>query len=130
MKTILVVDDTPALLAFVATVLKAGNHAPLQANSGEHALEIASRTPNLDALVTDIRMPGINGFELAKVVRRDRPDIPILFISGYFDSDEIDHMDWMRAGNVSFLPKPFQPGMLLQQVDNLLALRKPLPVTP
>lgn len=121
MKTILVVDDTPAILSLVTTVVQMAKHTPLQAPSAEDALELMGRTPSLDALVTDIRMPGMNGFELAQAVREARPDLPILFISGYFDSAEEEHLAWMRRPHVSFLPKPFLPGHLMQELSTLLA---------
>lgn len=121
MKTILVVDDTPAILSLVTTVVQMAKHTPLQAPSAEEALDLMGRTPNLDALVTDIRMPGMNGFELAQAVREARPDLPILFISGYFDSAQDVHMEWMRQPNVGFLPKPFLPAHLMHELSILLA---------
>ncbi|MDB5051473.1 MAG: multi-sensor hybrid histidine kinase [Fibrobacteres bacterium] len=120
MKTILIVDDAPALLSLVSTVVQSAKHASFQANCGEAALELLKRIPELDALITDIRMPGMNGFALAHAVRIAKPKIPILFISGYFDSDEQDHMQWIAESRVSFLPKPFLPAKLLHELNSLL----------
>jgi CheY-like chemotaxis protein len=122
MKTILVVDDTPALLSLVSTIVQSAKHKALLANCGEEAMEMRERIPELDVLITDIRMPGMNGFELAHAVRVFRPDLPILFISGYFDSAEDEHLQWIGESNVSFLPKPFLPGKLLQHLDSLLTI--------
>lgn len=120
MKTVLVVDDTPALLSLVTTLVKMAKHVPLEATCGEEALEVAARTPEMSALITDIRMPGMSGFDLARDLRKSRPNLPILFISGYFDSAEQDHMQWVREPNVAFLPKPFPPASLLQHLNSLL----------
>ncbi|MDB5103674.1 MAG: hybrid sensor histidine kinase/response regulator [Fibrobacteres bacterium] len=81
---------------------------------------IADRTP-VDVLITDIRMPGMNGFELAHLLRQSRPGLPILFISGYFDSAAEEHMEWIQRPKVGFLPKPFPPGALLRNLELLLA---------
>jgi CheY-like chemotaxis protein len=120
-KTILIVDDTPALLSLVTTVVSMANHASVQAACAEEALEAFARSPVPDVMVTDIRMPGMNGFELARKVRKSNPDLPILFISGYFDSAEDEHLEWVAQSKVAFLPKPFLPGNLMQAIDTLLA---------
>jgi CheY-like chemotaxis protein len=122
MKTILVVDDTPTLLNLVTTVVRTAKHNTLQAPCAEDALDVVEQAPELDALVTDIRMPGMNGFELAEIVRKAKPGLPILFISGFFDSSEEVHMKWLGRPHVSFLPKPFPPAKLLRELDALLAV--------
>ncbi len=120
-KTVLVVDDTLVVLSLVAAIVESGNHIPLTASSYQEALSISEQSINLDVLITDIRMPGMNGFELARIIRDTRPGLPILFISGDFDSEENEHLEWLQKPNVAFLPKPFSPSSLLENLDAVLA---------
>ena len=63
---VLVVDDDPSILHLVKELLFAYEYQPILASSGEEALEIASKQTPIDLLLTDIKMPGINGITLAK----------------------------------------------------------------
>lgn len=121
MKTLLITDDDPAVLALTALVLQKSSYRCLKATSAAQALQILSSLPEVDALVTDILMPGMTGIELGNVVRRDKPDLPILLISGFRGSDKDDPLGLLRQPGIAFLPKPFTPVQLLTAVDALLS---------
>jgi two-component system cell cycle sensor histidine kinase/response regulator CckA len=116
--TVLVAEDEAMVRALVREVLEREGYAVLAAGSGEEALEIAQRRRGpIDALVTDIVMPGMRGSELAARLTSVRPETRVLFMSGYSDDDVAQ--DLLRAGG-AFLPKPFDPDLLLAKLSALL----------
>jgi PAS domain S-box-containing protein len=83
---ILLVDDDDDVRAVAAAMLRDAGHSVIEAGSGGAALEHLSRDdPHIDLLIADIAMPGMSGTRLAQVARQTRPDLPILFISGFAD---------------------------------------------
>ncbi len=108
MKKILVVDDEPAVLNFLTMVAQSLQYEVLKAKDGIEALLTFDHDEAIDALITDIKMPGMNGFQLAENLRMKRPDLPILFISGFFNEFEAP-TDMLDDDGVHFLPKPFTP---------------------
>jgi CheY-like chemotaxis protein len=110
-RKILVVDDDPSVLTFVTTVAVSLDCEVLQAKDGVEALAAYGSEPGIGALVSDVRMPGINGFQLAHAIRQTNPGIPILLISGYADASEIPRSLKAWEG-IRFLPKPFTPQQL------------------
>jgi CheY-like chemotaxis protein len=113
--TILVVDDEPAVRAFVKRLLEQRGYQVLEAGSGEEALHILSQElSRIALLLTDIMMPGIRGTELAEEACNVLPALPVLFMSGYCDclTDSLNGYDCVQ--------KPFKPEDLLNQVGNML----------
>ena len=105
-KRILVVDDDPSVLKFVCKVAESMSYDVLKAEDGLKAMLAFSNDPAIDALVTDVKMPGVNGFQLAHALRSKNPGLPILFISGYFEESEVP--EELRMGPETFLlSKPF-----------------------
>jgi signal transduction histidine kinase/ActR/RegA family two-component response regulator len=82
-RTILVVDDEELVRKGTAEMLRALGHKAFEAEGGAEALVTLAMTPAIDAVVTDYKMPQMDGAELAKRIRAQRPDMPILLISGY-----------------------------------------------
>jgi CheY-like chemotaxis protein len=116
--TILVVDDDPVVCNLVASTLDQEGFRILTANNGREALtRWQSRRDQIDLLITDIRMPSIDGPQLAKCLILDAPGVPVLFISGTGDMSELDEFK-----NAAFLAKPFSPSTLLTEVNRLLKL--------
>jgi two-component system cell cycle sensor histidine kinase/response regulator CckA len=74
------------------------------ADNGEDALEILARNEPIDLLISDVVMPGMDGPTMVRQARLDRPDLKILFISGYAEEQLRKSID---IDNVGFLPKPF-----------------------
>ena len=96
---ILVVDDDPAVRETSASMLEDLGYVVIQANGGPEALDVVEHHPEVDLMVTDIRMPGMSGLELSDAATAKRRDLPVILISGYFAPQKI---------NRRFLQKPFR----------------------
>jgi two-component system, cell cycle sensor histidine kinase and response regulator CckA len=104
-----------------ARVLRRAGHRVLVAASGEEALAEAERGTGFDLLAADIVMPGTSGTELAERLRRQRPDLPILFTSGNAAGAFQDATELLRDS--SFMEKPYDPAALAARVRELLPVR-------
>jgi PAS domain S-box-containing protein len=120
-ETILLVEDEDAVRAVVAEVLKRQGYRVLEAAHPKVACEIFDQCPDaVDLLLTDVVMPDMNGPSLAQRLIAARPDLRVLFISGYSGwSLPLDQSN----PNVSFLSKPFQASTLAAKVREALARR-------
>ncbi|TNF33045.1 MAG: PAS domain S-box protein [Gammaproteobacteria bacterium] len=115
-ETILVVDDEPSLRELSYEILTAYGYTVLLAASAEEALEILRNT-SIDLMISDVIMPGMDGFQLASMVRQTWPDIKIQMVSGYNDQ----HQDKDNRELVNqLLRKPYQTFQLLESVRKLL----------
>ena len=125
-RAILLVEDEDAVRTIVSAVLRRSGYRVLQAATPAHACELfEAHREDIDLLVSDVVMPNMNGPALAQRLIGQRPDLRILFISGYADS--VGPLDSISP-NVSFLGKPFQGSALAERVRELLA-RAPQPHT-
>lgn len=116
-ETILLVDDEQAILELNAKLLQDQGYTVLQALNAEQALKILTQeTPDL--MLSDIVMPGINGYELASIVQDKYPDIKIQILSG-FNDESIDNASSAELRNNS-LKKPVKSGDLLGKIRELL----------
>jgi signal transduction histidine kinase len=113
---ILIVDDDPRNLAVLETVLDDPGYRLVRANSGEEAL-LALMRDEFAALVLDVRMPGMSGFELAQLVkeRRKTSRIPIIFLTAYYNEDQ-HILEGYGSGAVDYLHKPVNPSVLKSKV--------------
>ncbi|MBI3790159.1 MAG: response regulator [Gemmatimonadetes bacterium] len=117
---ILLAEDEPTVRAVAAEALGRLGYVVLVASDGPSALEAAERHQGrIDLLVTDVVMPGMPGPALAAELRLRRPDVRVLFTSGYADDDAT--MGGMRTAGVPFLAKPFSPAELARRVREVLA---------
>lgn len=110
-RSILLVEDEAAVRSVATRVLTGAGHRVVSAENGAEALRLfddAADPPDL--LLTDIVMPGINGWELAQALRTRRPELKILFVSGY--TQEVVLAPEQMADGIQFLPKPFTPDAL------------------
>ena len=120
--TILVVDDEPAVLAVTERVLSARGHRVLAASSGADALQQSRHwTGRIDLLLSDLRMPSMNGRELAERIRLERPDIGVVFMSGYSE-DPVVRAE-VREARVALVAKPFTSGDLVTAISRELRAR-------
>jgi CheY-like chemotaxis protein len=85
MAAILVVDDDADVLATIAMMLRPSGHGVITASSGVRALELLEAGTGCELLITDVVMPGINGFNLARIARMRRPALPVLFLTGFYE---------------------------------------------
>ena len=113
---VLLVEDDSAVREFARRTLESAGHRVLAASEAEQALRASERwSERIDVLVTDLVMPGIHGTELAAKIAASRPDIGVVFVSGY-DEDAVGHGDEIAAVG-DFLPKPFTVEALRKAVD-------------
>jgi two-component system, cell cycle sensor histidine kinase and response regulator CckA len=113
--TVLLVDDEPTILSLMARVLGAGGRQVLTAGSVPEALRLVEAT-RIDLLVTDRRLPGGDGLELAAALRRRWPGLPVLVVSGATGAEELPDGD----GYIRYLQKPFTPARLAAEVTEAL----------
>jgi len=123
-ETVLLADDNEAVRAFARQVLKDAGYRVLDAADGLEALATArSHDGPIGLLVTDLRMPGIGGLELARRLRLERSGLAVLYVSGYASSELLEAAH--RDENAGFLRKPFAPRTLLKHVRRTLDACRP-----
>jgi len=104
--TILLVEDEDAVRVFAARALRNKGYTVLEAPGGQSALDqMETHGGKIDVLISDVVMPNMDGPTLVKHVRNARPDIKIIFISGYAEDAFRKAVD--RDADINFLPKPF-----------------------
>lgn len=117
MSTILVVDDKNDILEMIERHLKQAGHQVLTASSADSALEILGRE-KVDILLTDLKMPGMDGLELLTHAKEKDPDLQVLIITAYGTVD--DAVTAMRNGAYDFVLKPFSMDELRMRIDRCL----------
>jgi two-component system, cell cycle sensor histidine kinase and response regulator CckA len=121
-ETVLLVEDEELVRMMLVEVLKAADYNVLDARHGADALELAAQHKGpIDLLVTDMTMPGFSGSELARRLSVPRPDMQVLFISGYTDV-ELSLMGKDKQP-IQFLQKPFHPDAFLSKTRQILDQR-------
>ena len=117
--TILLVEDDGGVRALVKDILRSSGYRIVEADNGNAALVIENDYEGkIDLLLTDVIMPGITGAELAKTLGAKRPDMKILYMSGY-TNEAIDRHGVLQEG-IAFLQKPFTTRVLLEKVRQIL----------
>ena len=117
-RTVLVVEDDESVREVLVRGLEESGYQAYGAAKSDDALAIAEHVNGrIDLLVTDIVMPGCNGYALARRLMQTRPDLRVLFVSGYY----VDPLDLLDAPGARVLLKPFGLDELLQTVAEMLA---------
>ena len=107
---ILVVDDEPSVLEALGDTLVEDGHTVVRADSGRGALSLLDGGERVDVVITDLGMPGMTGWELARALRTRQPDLPVGVISGWTSSSDFNAQE---AGHVAFvIAKPYTLGAL------------------
>jgi two-component system cell cycle sensor histidine kinase/response regulator CckA len=118
-KTALIVDDEATIRLYIKTVLQQLGFETLEAADGLQALQLLRNdAAGVNLLLSDIRMPRMDGIALARAIRAEFPAIPVILISGYCSGDEEPDLD------VQFIPKPFTPATLLTAIDCAMTEKK------
>ncbi len=118
--TILLVEDEPMVRTVAERALTRHGYQVLSATNGEEALELLEGGDEIALLISDVVMPLMDGPTMVREARKTRPDLPILFMSGYAEEQLRKSID---IANVAFLPKPFSVQDLAEAVRNALAAK-------
>ncbi|HEV7991693.1 MAG TPA: ATP-binding protein, partial [Gemmatimonadaceae bacterium] len=117
-ETILLAEDAAAVRAAARQILERFGYTVIEAPNGTVALGAAQRSGRIDLLLTDVVMPEMSGRELAEQFGRIRPEIPVLFMSGYTDDAIVRH--GLLRPNIAYLQKPFSADALARKVREAL----------
>ena len=118
-ETILVVEDEKSVRDLTVRILQKLGYTVLVAAGGTEAIEIAcSFTGAISLLVTDVVMPGMSGRQVADHLMASRPDLKVLYLSGYTDTTVVHH--GVLESGLDFLPKPFSREVLAQKIRDIL----------
>ncbi len=123
--TALIVDDEPSARQVFSEWLRKSDCRVFEAESGQQALDVI-RMEDLDIVVCDVMMPGMNGIELLKKSKEVKTDLPFIMISGYLSHTA--SLNMMKLGASDYLPKPFLPDVFTHRVRRIIeanALSKP-----
>jgi hypothetical protein len=118
-ETVLVAEDVTAVRAVTREMLKRYGYTVLEAADGASALEVAASVKGpIHLLLTDVVMPDLNGRDLAARLHAARPEMKVLFMSGYTDDAVVRH--GILQQGIAYLQKPFTPASLAQKVRRVL----------
>lgn len=115
-----VVDDDYSILQSLEYLLESANYGVLRFASATELLD-SGRLREIDCVISDIDMPGMDGFELLEFIARARPDLPTILITGY--PDRLERIPSLDANPPRVFTKPFQGNELLAAVDEALSPR-------
>jgi CheY-like chemotaxis protein len=117
-KTILIVEDVETSIKFFEAALKSTNAKLLYAETGEEAIDIVDKTPDLSLVLLDLNLPEINGFEVLKHIRNKNKELPVIVQSAYVLSGEKEQS--IKMGANDFLEKPIRLDVLLDAIKQYL----------
>lgn len=120
--TVLLAEDDGLVRAVASRVLAQDGFIVLVACDGQEALAVAACHPEIGLLVSDMRMPGMSGLELARALRNARPGLPVLLMSGYTEESAS-----AVAAADEFLVKPFPPSELVAAARRAIERDRPGP---
>ncbi|MCG7362045.1 PAS domain S-box protein [Roseomonas sp. ACRSG] len=118
-QTVMVVDDEPTVRMLVAEVLEELGYAAIEAADGTSGLKVLQSDVQIDLLITDVGLPGnVNGRQMADAARQTRPDLKVLFITGYAENTVLG--SGMLEQNTHMLTKPFSMEVLASRVKAIV----------
>ena len=115
---ILVVDDNADLVASTAVLLETAGYTAIRANSAREAVDLLDEVKRIDLVLSDVRMPDVDGFDLLRVLRHRFPSLPIILMSGL----PVTPDDVVPAG-ATILRKPFDVAQLEEAIKRKLPAR-------
>ncbi len=116
--SLLLVEDEDMVRAVAERALTRAGYSVVSASNGEDALTQLAEMDKIDLMISDVVMPQMDGPTLVRNVRAERPDLPVLFMSGYAEEQLRKSI---ALDNVAFLPKPFSVSQLIEKVQTVLS---------
>ena len=117
MKKVLVLEDESSIRSFVVINLKRSGYEPIEAETGEQALEELKKNPDVKVALLDVMLPDIDGFEVCRRIRASGSKIGIIMLTA--KSQEMDKVTGLMTGADDYVTKPFSPAELTARVDAL-----------
>ncbi len=114
---VVAVEDDPRVRESMESLMESAGYAPVMFSSGEEFLRSGSLAAAA-CVITDVRMPGMDGIEVQRRIRRERPEVPVIFISGRYSAETRQRA--LDEGAVEFLYKPFATLSLLEVIQAAL----------
>jgi len=118
MPIVAAVDDDFRVRQSIASLLESAGYAPVVFSCAEEFLASGALSA-ATCVITDVRMPGMDGIELQRRIRLDRPALPVIFMSAHYNTDT--RQTAIDEGAVDFLYKPFDPTDLLKTIQSALS---------
>ena len=116
---ILIVDDEPQLRQLLAGVMGQHGLKTLQAADGHEALAQLRAHPEIQLLLSDVKMPGMTGYELVEQALEFRPELKVLMMTAY--ATDLPTPQALRAREIRTLTKPFDPAQMMERVFDMLS---------
>jgi len=120
-QSILLVDDDEQLCTSIGRMFERFGYKVTTAHDGREALDVLS-DDNIDLVISDLRMPNVDGIELMEEIKRKKIDVPIIFLTAYGEIES--YMDLMNMGAFEYLNKPLDVKEILRTARKVLAERE------
>ncbi len=117
MKKVLVLEDEDNIRSFIVINLRRYGYEPVEASTGEEALELLKQNPDVGIALLDVMLPGIDGFEVCRRIRASGAKIGIIMLTA--KSQEMDKVNGLMTGADDYVTKPFSPSELIARLDAL-----------
>ena len=117
MKKVLVLEDESSIRSFVVINLRRSGYDPIEAETGEQALEQLKQNPDIKVALLDVMLPDIDGFEVCRRIRASDPKIGIIMLTA--KAQEMDKVTGLMTGADDYVTKPFSPAELTARIDAL-----------
>ena len=118
-ETILIVDDSPSIRQLIVDILKPLGYKCLQAGSGKDAIDaVREYSGEVHLLLTDVVMPGMSGRDLSTIIVKERPEMKVIFMSGYTENIIVHH--GVLEQGITYIAKPITPSALTQKIRSVL----------
>lgn len=119
---VLLVDDEYLMRGVLSEILREAGFYVVVAVSGEQAINYLNQLAHIDAVFSDIKMPGMDGFKLAKWIARNRPDVPVVLASGYAGKTDMAN----DLSGAHFMSKPFGFDEIVAKLNALVSQKRRL----
>lgn len=123
-KCILIAEDTDCSFLYLKTILRHTNAEILWASSGQEAINLVRENKQIDVVLMDINMPGINGFDATIAIHSIREDLPVIAQTAYVYDNEVELC--YASGCIDYIAKPIDKNTLLEKISNFLGAGVPV----